>query len=179
MTIANRTCEKSCTSFGLLTDADIEWMARTGTRRRLRDGEVVITEGESADSLILLLEGELLVTAEGFGQVARLGVGEIVGEVSLVDFGSAVRHDHGARRLPGALPRPNEASPKARQSMWASAPAFIAHWRCSSPIACVRPVNPRRPVSRTKKRYCKTSSTSGSSITSPPRERGSIGCSGS
>jgi CRP/FNR family transcriptional regulator, cyclic AMP receptor protein len=71
--------------FGLLTDADIEWMARTGTRRRLRDGEVLIREGGSAESLILLLEGELLVTAEGFGQVARLGVGEIVGEVSLVD----------------------------------------------------------------------------------------------
>lgn len=71
--------------FGLLTDADIEWMARTGTRRHLSDGEIVIREGEDVDSLILLLEGELLVSAEGFGQVARLGVGEIVGEISLVD----------------------------------------------------------------------------------------------
>jgi CRP-like cAMP-binding protein len=71
--------------FGLLTDADIEWMSRAGTRRRLKDGEVLVEEGGSIDSLILLLEGELLVTAKGFGQVARLGVGEIVGEVSLVD----------------------------------------------------------------------------------------------
>lgn len=71
--------------FGLLTDADIEWMARAGTRQRLSDGDVLIHEGESVDSLILLLDGELVVTAEGFGQVARLGVGEIVGEISLVD----------------------------------------------------------------------------------------------
>jgi CRP-like cAMP-binding protein len=71
--------------FGLLTDADVEWMARAGLRRHLKDGDVLIKEGESADSVILLLEGELLVTAEGFGQVGRLGVGEIVGEMSLVD----------------------------------------------------------------------------------------------
>jgi len=71
--------------FGLLTDEDVAWMARTGTRRRLTEGEVVIKEGENADSLILLLSGELLVTARGFGQIARLGVGEIVGEMSLID----------------------------------------------------------------------------------------------
>jgi CRP/FNR family transcriptional regulator, cyclic AMP receptor protein len=71
--------------FGLLTDADVEWMARNGARRRLRDGEAVITQGKQADTLVLLLEGEFVVTAEGFGQVATMGVGEIVGEISLVD----------------------------------------------------------------------------------------------
>jgi CRP/FNR family transcriptional regulator, cyclic AMP receptor protein len=65
--------------FGLLTDADIEWIARTGTRRRLRDGDVLTREGEATESLIILLEGELLVTADAVGQVARLTVGEIVG----------------------------------------------------------------------------------------------------
>jgi CRP/FNR family transcriptional regulator, cyclic AMP receptor protein len=71
--------------FGLLTDADIEWMARNGDRRSLKDGELLINEGGSSDWLILLLEGEVLVTAEGYGPVARMGVGEIVGEISLVD----------------------------------------------------------------------------------------------
>ena len=71
--------------FGLLTDADVEWMARTGIRRRLADGEVVIAEGRPADYIVLLLEGELLISAKGFGDIARVGVGEIVGEVSLVD----------------------------------------------------------------------------------------------
>jgi CRP/FNR family transcriptional regulator, cyclic AMP receptor protein len=71
--------------FGLLTDGDVEWMAQTGIRRLLSDGDVVIREGERADSLIFLLEGELLVTTRQLGQIARLGVGEVVGEMSLVD----------------------------------------------------------------------------------------------
>ena len=71
--------------FGLLTDADIEWMARHGLRRRLRDGEFLIEEGGRSDSLILMLEGELQVTAKGYGAIARMGVGEIVGEMSLID----------------------------------------------------------------------------------------------
>lgn len=71
--------------FGLLTDGDIEWMAKNGTCRRLNDGELLIEEGGASDSLILLLEGELQVTAKGYGDIARMGVGEIVGEMSLVD----------------------------------------------------------------------------------------------
>jgi CRP-like cAMP-binding protein len=71
--------------FGLLTDADIEWMAKNGTCRRLGDGELLIEEGGTSDSLVLLLEGELQVTARGYGDIARMGVGEIVGEISLVD----------------------------------------------------------------------------------------------
>jgi CRP/FNR family transcriptional regulator, cyclic AMP receptor protein len=71
--------------FGVLTDSDVDSLARIGTPRRLRDGETVIEEGKPADSLILLLEGEFLVTKKGMGQIARLGVGEIVGEMSLVD----------------------------------------------------------------------------------------------
>jgi CRP-like cAMP-binding protein len=71
--------------FGLLTDSDVEWMAQTGVRRCLSDGDVLIKEGESADALIFLLEGELRVTTRRLGQIARLGVGEVVGEISLVD----------------------------------------------------------------------------------------------
>ncbi|HEY7242613.1 MAG TPA: cyclic nucleotide-binding domain-containing protein [Xanthobacteraceae bacterium] len=71
--------------FGALTDADVETLVRIGTRRRLDDGEVVIREGEWADSVILLLNGEFLVTKQGMGQIALLGAGEIVGEMSLVD----------------------------------------------------------------------------------------------
>jgi CRP/FNR family transcriptional regulator, cyclic AMP receptor protein len=71
--------------FGLLTDADVEWIARTGVRRRVREGEILIQEGRPVESVIFLLEGEFLVTAEAAGEVARLGVGEIVGEMSFVD----------------------------------------------------------------------------------------------
>jgi CRP/FNR family cyclic AMP-dependent transcriptional regulator len=71
--------------FGLLTDADVEWIARTGVRRHVRDKEVVIREGAPMQWLIFLLEGEFLVSAQGLGEIARLGVGEIVGEMSLLD----------------------------------------------------------------------------------------------
>ncbi len=71
--------------FGLLTDADIAWMACTGTRRFVEAGEIVIHEGVPVASVIFLLEGEFIVTAKGVGEVARLSTGEIVGEMSFVD----------------------------------------------------------------------------------------------
>ena len=71
--------------FGLLSDADVSWIAKTGIQRRLRDGEILIREGEQTDSLIFLLDGELVVSNRVSGPFARMAVGEIVGEVSLVD----------------------------------------------------------------------------------------------
>jgi len=71
--------------FGLLSDADVQWIAKTGVRKRLRNGDVLIHEGEQADSLIFLLEGELTISNLALGQFARMGIGEIVGEISLVD----------------------------------------------------------------------------------------------
>jgi CRP/FNR family cyclic AMP-dependent transcriptional regulator len=71
--------------FGLLTDADVEWLAAAGTQRHLSDGDVVIREGERTDSLIFLLEGEFVVSTRTLGEIARMGVGEVVGEISLVD----------------------------------------------------------------------------------------------
>ena len=38
--------------FGLLTDADIDWMARVGIRRRLKDGEILIEQGKPIGSII-------------------------------------------------------------------------------------------------------------------------------
>lgn len=71
--------------FGLLTDEDIEWMASVGRRRRLEPGEILIRQDESTTSIVLLLEGRLAVDVRGFGVVTRLGSGEIVGEMSMVD----------------------------------------------------------------------------------------------
>jgi len=71
--------------FGFLTDTDIAWIAHTGVRRRIESGEVLIREGSPVESMVVVLQGELAVTAEGAGEIARLGVGEIVGEMSFVD----------------------------------------------------------------------------------------------
>jgi CRP-like cAMP-binding protein len=56
-----------------------------GIQRRLSDGDILIREGELTDCLILLLEGELLASTRSLGQIAKMGVGEVVGEMSLVD----------------------------------------------------------------------------------------------
>jgi CRP-like cAMP-binding protein len=71
--------------FGLLADSDVEWIAHTGTRRAVKAGEVLVEEGVGTDSVIILLEGEMAVTVKSVGEVARLGTGEIVGEMSFID----------------------------------------------------------------------------------------------
>src|SRR5262249_8619747 len=71
--------------FGALTDYDVAWIAAHGVRRRLADGETVIAEGVESESLVILLEGEFQIATASFGEVARVGVGEIVGEMSFGD----------------------------------------------------------------------------------------------
>jgi CRP-like cAMP-binding protein len=75
--------------FGLLSDIDVQWIAKTGVLKSLRDGDVVIHEAGQTDALIFILEGEFTVSNQALGQFARMGVGEIVGEVSLVDSAPA------------------------------------------------------------------------------------------
>ncbi len=71
--------------FGLLNDADVEWIARTGIRRRVKDKDILIEERKPLESVIFILEGEFVITAEPAGEIARIGAGEIVGEMSFVD----------------------------------------------------------------------------------------------
>ena len=68
-----------------LTDEDVDWMAATGTGRRHEIGEVLIREGEPIDALMFVLDGKVSVEVEGIGQIASLGSGEMLGEMSLVD----------------------------------------------------------------------------------------------
>lgn len=70
---------------GQLKDRDAEWMARAGRKRRFEDGAELIRQGVRVSSLYILLDGALCVEDETLGVIARLGVGEIVGEMSFVD----------------------------------------------------------------------------------------------
>lgn len=71
--------------FGQLSDADVTWLARAGTRRHVADGDVLIREGEVNAAIYILLDGRFRVSAAGVGVLAVLGAGELVGEMSFVD----------------------------------------------------------------------------------------------
>jgi CRP/FNR family cyclic AMP-dependent transcriptional regulator len=68
-----------------LTDEDVDWLAKAGQRQLLAPGTVLIRQGKPVDALIFVLDGKVVVSVEGVGEVARLGSGEIIGEMSLVD----------------------------------------------------------------------------------------------
>ncbi len=68
-----------------LNDEDVDWMAATGKRTRHAAGDILIKQGAAIDSLMFVLDGKVSVEVEGVGQVASLGSGEMLGEMSLVD----------------------------------------------------------------------------------------------
>jgi CRP/FNR family cyclic AMP-dependent transcriptional regulator len=68
-----------------LNDEDVDWLATVGQRQRLDVGTVLIRQGQPIEALIFVLDGQVSVTVDGLGEIARLGSGEILGEMSLVD----------------------------------------------------------------------------------------------
>ena len=70
---------------GQLSDSDMEWIIGVGSRHSVRAGDIVICEGRDIDMVYLVLDGKLSVLERGDLEIARLGCGEIVGEMSFVD----------------------------------------------------------------------------------------------
>jgi CRP/FNR family cyclic AMP-dependent transcriptional regulator len=70
---------------GQLNDSDVEWLATHGTRRPVADGEIIVREGSSIDHLFITLSGQFRVSLGDNQEVARLGAGEMVGEIAFVD----------------------------------------------------------------------------------------------
>lgn len=66
--------------------ADLDLMAGNLTGHRARAGEVLVQEGRTGRELLVMVEGEATVERGG-RTVARLGPGDIVGEVALLDHG--------------------------------------------------------------------------------------------
>ncbi len=75
---------KALIVLGILDDSDIEWMIREGTKQTVGAGTALIHEGKEIGALFIVLSGTLSVTTGG-KQVAQLSVGEVVGEMSLID----------------------------------------------------------------------------------------------
>jgi CRP-like cAMP-binding protein len=71
---------------GHLTDSDLEWLIARGEKQRVAAGTLLIREGDQIAALYLLLDGRLEVFGSQIsGPPIRLGAGEIVGEMSLLD----------------------------------------------------------------------------------------------
>lgn len=70
--------------FGELRDGDVDWIARAGRRLTLEPGAFLMHQGREDEHVYIVLEGELNVAVTGIGQIAQLGPGEVVGEMSFV-----------------------------------------------------------------------------------------------
>ena len=69
---------------GELEDSDLQWLIDAGTTLQVSPGTDIIREGGAHERLYILLDGELSVQ-KGGSELARLGSGEIVGDMSLLD----------------------------------------------------------------------------------------------
>ena len=72
--------------FGELSDTDVLWLARTGRRRRIKQGSVLIREGcRSMRCTSCSRASWTSSPARSADRVARLLAGEVVGEMSFID----------------------------------------------------------------------------------------------
>lgn len=71
---------------GEFDDADADWFAEAGRSVEVPDGETIVREGEPIESLFFVTGGEFVVTTGPTDtELAHLGTGEVVGEISFVD----------------------------------------------------------------------------------------------
>ncbi len=70
---------------GQLNDRDVEWMLYNGGKLELETGDRLINRGEPIESLYIVLSGQLAVCTNNNETVAKLEVGEIVGEMSFLE----------------------------------------------------------------------------------------------
>jgi len=70
-----------------LNDRDFEWILKSGELKAIAADQVLIHEGQPVDAVYIVLEGTLIVTVRVLGdrEIARLSLGEVVGEMSFVD----------------------------------------------------------------------------------------------
>lgn len=72
---------------GTLRDSDVYWMQTVGKTEQVPAGTVLIQEGTPLDTFYIILLGTLSISvaAQDHREIARLGIGEILGEMSFVD----------------------------------------------------------------------------------------------
>jgi len=71
---------------GQLSDRDVEWMTLNGKKIEISMGSKLIEKDKSIDNLYIVLDGELSVYGKNDSDtIAKLGSGEIVGEMSFLE----------------------------------------------------------------------------------------------
>lgn len=72
---------------GEIGDDDARWLHEHGTRRPVRSGERIITEGKQPDHVFVVLEGEFLVSSVSLKEpeLQRVRSGEVLGEMSYIN----------------------------------------------------------------------------------------------
>ena len=68
-----------------LSDEDVDWLAKTGSRINVPPSTPLITEGKPVNDLFIVLSGKLSVSMHGVGEIAEIGAGEVIGEMSFID----------------------------------------------------------------------------------------------
>ena len=72
--------------FSVFSQKDLEKVAKAGDHMTARAGTVITTEGQDGHEAFVVLGGTVTVRRDG-ADVAELGPGSIVGELSLLDHG--------------------------------------------------------------------------------------------
>jgi len=70
---------------GILSDADVQWLASYGVKSVVPAGAFLVRRGVAIDHLYILLDGRLSIELANGVEAATLMTGEVVGEISFVD----------------------------------------------------------------------------------------------
>ena len=122
---------------GQLTDADAEWLARHGKKLRLSDGEAIVNEGGAIDALYITLDGRFRVTLRDGREVAQLSAGDVIGEVSFVDFSPPTAAISAVGEAVVLVLSKSALQPHLAED-YALRPVPTMPWRSRLLIACVR-----------------------------------------
>lgn len=76
--------KKALYILGQLTDPDVDWLFKAGSKLTLPPGQVLIREGQPIEAVYIVLVGTLAIIAGG-KEINQVGTGDVVGEMSFVD----------------------------------------------------------------------------------------------
>ena len=72
---------------GQLSDSDIEWLIDNGNKQTVKQGEYLVTQGESIENISIVLSGGFRIynKENPNNDIASINSGEIIGEMSFLD----------------------------------------------------------------------------------------------